>query len=356
MTDSGTFIIRPVAEPRIIDAVYSDDQHQRMVDVIRRNGPFKMVLAQHFASAEEVVATGSGDLPEGVTPTFEMFLTPNFRGYFGSNGVCHYPDLDDIFFSSENMARVRSYWDAEYATPESMNFIIQGSSANVDPAHLDGVSFRGINGRNSPIWLQNTMGKSGLFRHWITKKAQVIAYFYKGSIGGGLTYWPDGPKAEPKRLAMPAWNRGVVTQNEMMYHRGEACGPMDKRMPEGLAFESLWSADPATADGWQITTGNRVIERVSAQETRLMLHWTASIYADMAEMKLVFEHKDDLTHERVFDIFTADLRARGITFAVPSDPLSDREFIRLLTRTYDSGRPAIYPREAPGPHQQQIAA
>jgi len=356
MQTQAPFVIRPVAEPRIINNVYSDDQYKRMVDVIRRNGPWKMVLAQHFASAEEVVATMSGGLPEGVKPSFDMFLTPNFRGYFGTNGICNFPELDDVFFSSEHMARVRSYWNAKYATPESMNFIIQGSSRNLDPAHLDGTSFRGVTQRNSPIWLLNTMAKSGLFRRWLMKKAQVITWFYRGTIGGGFTYWPDGPQAQPKRLAAPTWNLGVVTQNEMMFHRGEACGPMNKRSPEGLAFESLWSADPEVADGWRITTGDRVIERVSAEETRLMVHWTAAIYSDAAEMKLVFDQKDDLTHEQVFDIFVKDLRERGVKCVVPANPIADRDFISLLTRTYDCGRPAIYPREAPGPHEEQAAA
>ena len=356
MTAQTPFVIRPVAEPRIVDNVYTEDQYARMIDVIRREGPWKMVIAQHFNSAEEVVATMSGDMPEGATPTFDMFLTPNFRGYFGSHGACLFPELDDVFFSSEHMARVRHYGGAEYAVPESMNFIIQGSSTNFDPAHLDGTAFRGIGIGNTPVWLQNTMAKSGLFQKWMVSKAQVIAWFYKGTIGGGFTYWPEGPEAAPKRIAAPMWNRGVVTQNEMMFHRGEACGPMHKRNPKGLAFESLWSADPETADGWQITTGDKVIERVSAEETRFMVHWTAHIYADMAEMKLILDHKDDLTHDQVFDMFVKDLRARGVPFAMPSDFLHDRDFIKVLTHTYDGGRPSIYPREAPGPHQEQIAA
>jgi hypothetical protein len=337
MSTTAPFVIRPVAEPRVFDNVYSDDQYARMVDVIRRKGPWKMVLAQHFKSAEEVVATMSGEMPKGVEPSFDMFLTPNFRGYFGLNGVSHFPELEDIFYNSDSLARVRDYWNAEYASPDSMNFIIQGSSRNTDPAHLDGNAFRGINGRNTPLWLLNTMGKSGLFQDWMIKKAQVIAWFYQGTIGGGFTYWPEGPRAAPKRIAAPAWNRGVVTQNEMMYHRGEACGPLSKRMPEGLAFESLWSADPDVADGWRITTDDRVIERVSAEETRLMLHWTANVYTDMNEMKTILEHKDDLTHEQVYDMFAADLRERGVAFSVPSNFLADREFIRLLTRVYDSG-------------------
>ncbi len=41
----------------------------------------------------------------------------------------------------------------------------------------------------------------------------------------------------------------------------------------------------------------------------------------------------------------ADLRARGVTFEVPSDPLTDQQFIRLLVQTYDPGKPSISPPE-----------
>lgn len=356
MAASQNYVIRPIAEPKIIDGVYSDAQYSSMIDVIRREGPWKLVLAQHFSSVEELIATGTGSMPEGLTPTFDMFVTPHFRGYFAQYGVCQYPELEPAFYNSDLLAQVRSYWNAGYAVPEAMNFIIQGAAQNNDPAHLDATEFRGLTSRNTPIWLLNTMAKSGLFQDWLVKKAQVVTWFYRGSIGGGFTYWPEGPKAAPKRVAAPMWNRGVVSQNEMMYHRGEESGPLSKRMPAGLAFESLISHDPDSADGWRITTGDRVVERVSADETRLMVHWGANIYADMAEMKMILEHKDDLSHDQVYDTIAADLRARSIPFAVPSDMLHDREFIKVLTATYDEGRPSIYPADAPGPHEQMQAA
>ena len=53
---NAPFVIRPVAEPRIVDGVYTEDQHARMMDVIRREGPWKLVLAQHFKSVEELIA------------------------------------------------------------------------------------------------------------------------------------------------------------------------------------------------------------------------------------------------------------------------------------------------------------
>jgi hypothetical protein len=349
-------VIRPVAEPRIFEGAYTEDQHRRLIEVVRREGPWQLILAQHFASAEEVVATMSGGMPEGVTPTFDMFLTPNFRGYFAKYGTCLYPELEDCFLNADFLDRVRAYWKADYARPDNFLFNIQGPSHSYDPGHLDATQFRGISQKNTPIWLMNTMTKSGLFAKWIMKKAQVIAWFYHGSIGGGFTYWPEGPLAAPKRLATPMWNRAVVVQNEMMYHRGEPNGPVDQRMPKGLAFESLFRADPAVADGWQITTNGEVVQNIPAEEMRFLVHWSAEIYSDYDELKMVMEQTDDLSHEQVFDVFIKDLRARGESFEVPSDPLHDRDFIKLLNRVYDLGLPRIYPQEAPGPHQQQLAA
>jgi len=351
MNEDLASTLRPVAEPRVLEGVYTDGQHQRMLKIVRREGPWKLILAQHFASAEELIATVSGSMPEGVTPTFDMFLSPAFRGYFAVNGTCLYPEIEDTFLNCGFVDQARSYWNAKYAKPESMLFNIQGPALSHDPGHLDAVSFRGINMKNSPIWLMNIMGKSGLFRHWLNRKAQVITWFYRGAVGGGFTYWPDGPFRRPKRLAAPMWNRGVVVQNEMMYHRGEENGPAEMRMPKGLAFQSLIGADPEVADGWRITTDDKVIQKIPAEEMRFLVHWSAEVFMDMAELKVVMDQTDDLTHDRVFEMFIADLRGRGLTFEVPTDPLHDRGFVKLLTKVYDIGTPHIYPAEAPGPHQ-----
>ena len=342
-------IIRPVAEPVVLDAVYSEDQHRRLVNVVREHGPWSLILAQHFASADEVLATMSGSMPEGIEPTMDMFLTPVFRGSLAQGGTCLYPELEDVFFNSQFLEYVRNYWKAKYARPEMLLFNIQGPCGSHDPGHLDAVSFRGATYNNTPIWLLNTMGKSGLFKRWLLKKAQVITWFYQSNLGGGFTYWPDGPAGSPKRLATPMWNKGVVVQNEMMFHRGESNGPVELQHPQGLAFESVFGADPQSDDGWQISTGDKVIQRLPASEVRFLVHWSAEVYGDMDEMKAVMDHTDDLSHEKIVDIFMADLKARGVSFVTPSDPLHDPAFIRVLGATYDSGNPRIYPEEAPGP-------
>ena len=188
------------------------------------------------------------------------------------------------------------------------------------------------------------MTKSGLFREWQIKKAQVLTWYYKGQIGGGFTYWPDGPQGQPKQLYAPMWGRAAVVENEVMYHGANSCGPEHMRRPEGLAIDSVIAADPSSSD-WQIKTDGKVIQQLPADEVRFLVHWGADIFMDLDEMSLVLDHSDDLSHERVFDIFLSELRARGVPFKMPTDPLHDGEFIQLLTAHFDPGLPTIMPPE-----------
>ena len=83
------------------------------------------------------------------------------------------------------------------------------------------------------------MGKSGLFTDYLIKMAQVITWFSHDETSG-FTYWPEGPLKAPKRILPPVYNRGVVVQNEMMVHRGEANGPLDKQTPP------VWRSTPCS--------------------------------------------------------------------------------------------------------------
>lgn len=338
-------IFVPVAEPRVIEETYSADQHQRLLRVIRDNGPWPLVVARHFKSPEEVIATTSGVLPEGVKPTWDMFLSPVFRGILGTASVALYPEIEDCFLNSRFLELVRGYWGARHARPESMLFNIQGPSTAGGSPHVDGTRFRGIDLHTSPVWVMNMMVKSGLFEQWRARKAQVIAWYYRGKIGGGFTYWPDGLRGAPRQIEAPMWGRGVVVENEKMYHTAESCGPKDQRRPEGLAIDSVMEADPEAPDDWRIRTGEHIVQHIPAGEFRLLVHWGAEIFMDDRELEVTLDHSDDLSLEKVFEMFASDLRRRGTVFAMPSDPSSDREFIELLTRTYDPGKPAIFPPE-----------
>jgi hypothetical protein len=337
--------LRPVAEPQIIENAFTEDQRQRLFNVLRNESPWTLILAQEFTSPEQVIAVSSGSLPEGVVATWDMFLTPVFRATLGKAHASLFPEIEDCFYNSKFLDLARHYWKAKYASPDLMVVNIQGPTEAGGPPHVDGAYFRGLNYGNTPTWLIGLMTKCGLFRHWQAKKAQVITWYYKGQIGGGFTYWPDGPAGQPKQLYAPMWGRAAVVENEVMYHGANACGPAEMRRPEGLAINSVIEADPQSADGWQITTDGKVIQRLPVEETRLLVHWGADIFMDMDEMKLTLDHTDDLTHERVFDIFFSDMKANGHSFKVPADPLNDPEFVQLLTRLYDPGLPTIMPPE-----------
>ena len=337
---------RPVARPRIIESAYTEDQHQRLLNVVRQHGPWQLILAENFKTPEEVIATTSGTIPEGVTLTWDMILNPVFRGYLARQGVCFYPELEDCYYNSRFLELVRHYWGAKYAEPQTFLFNIQGPTPIGGPPHLDGPVFRGMTMENTPLWLLLTMAKSCLFRHWQTKNGQVIAWYYKGRIGGGFNCWPDGPSGAPMQINGPMWGRAVVVENEMMFHHGQAAGPVSMRKPTGLDITSKFEADADTADGWRITTFGKVNQKIPAEEMRFLVHWGARVYMDFQELKVALDHTDDIRQEQALEMLIADMQARRIAFDVPTDPMSDRKFIALVSQVYDIGGPANIPADA----------
>ena len=325
-------ILRPVAQPQILEGVYTDDQHDRMLDVIKANGPWPTITAHHFDTAEELIATSTGVVPEGLNLTLDDIATAHFRGFFGQNSVAYYPELEDCFYNSRFLELVRGYWGAKYAKPTMMLFNLCGPHKSGLNAHLDAVTFRGIRYENSPVWLQNVMGKSGLFTDYLEKMAQVITWWYLGE-NGTFTYWPDGPLEPPVRLEHPLWNKGVVVQNELMFHRGDPVGNPGERDTPGLAHRSMLGYDSA-ADAWTITTDGTPIRTYRPEQMRLLVHWSSQVYADLDELKVSMDHTDDLTHDMVFERLLADMREKGVRVAEPSDPMHDDDFIRALIATY----------------------
>jgi hypothetical protein len=325
-------VLRPVAQPRVLEGVYTDDQYERIMRVIRSNGPWPTITAHHFNTVEELMATSNGGMTAEIKVTLDDLATAHFRGILGENSITYYPELEDCYYSGQFQQWAREYWRAPYVRPTLMLFNLCGPHHSGLNAHLDAVTFRGIRIENSPVWLQNVMGRSGLFTEYLVKMAQVITWWYRGE-NGTFTYWPDGPLGNPQRLDHPLWNKGVVVQNEMMFHRGDPVGPPDDRDTPGLKHRSLIDYDEKR-DDWAITTDGEVIRRYRPEDIRLLVHWSAEVYADREEIKMNMDHSDDLTHETVFARLLADMQARGVKVSEPSDPLHDQEFIRTLTAAY----------------------
>ncbi|WP_420381798.1 hypothetical protein [Novosphingobium sp.] len=338
---------RPVSAPQLIDDAYSPEQHARLLKVVRDNGPWPLILAENFKTPEEVIATTSGSIPPGVKFTWEMIgLNPVFRGYLGRGGVCLYPELEDCYYNPRFLELVRKYWGCQYAEPETFLFNIQGPTPIGGPPHLDGTVFRGMTMDNNPLWLLLTMAKSCLFDRWRSKKGQVFAWYYQGRIGGGFNCWPNGPSAAPLQINAPMWGKAVVVENEMMFHHGQATGPVGQRTPQGMDITTTFGADPQDATGWQLETFGQVNQKVAGKDMRFLVHWGARLFSDMADLKRTYEHTDDITADTAIGMLIDNMKKRGIAFEVPTDPLHDNAFVGIVAQAYDIGGPTNIPADA----------
>src|SRR6478735_7331519 len=72
--------LRPVAPPRVLEGIYTDDQFNRLYDIVKQHGPWPTIAAHHFQSVEELIATVTGIVPEGLDLTLDDIATPQFRG------------------------------------------------------------------------------------------------------------------------------------------------------------------------------------------------------------------------------------------------------------------------------------
>ena len=325
-------VLTPCAPPRILEGLYSDEQLDRMLGVVKREGPWPTIVAHHFKTVDELIATVTGVVPENHGLTLDDITPPHFRGYFAQNSTCLYPELDDIFYNSRFLELVKDYWGCRYAKPTLMLFNICGPHNTGRDAHLDAVTFRGVRIENTPVWLQNIMGKSGLFTDYIVKMAQVITWWYRGEQGT-FTYWPDGPLAAPKKLEHPLWNKGVVVQNELMFHRGDSVGRPEERDIQGVKSRSTFEYSPDD-DAWYILTDGERVHRYQPEQIRFLAHWNAELYSDYDDLKRNMDHTDDLTHQQVVDTLLADLRSRGMKISEPTDPFNDVDWIQALMHTY----------------------
>jgi len=261
-------------------------------------------------------------------------LTPTFRGYWATAEHCP-AEVEWLFRCPRFEAAARRLHGAEVLVRPSEVYahIIVPHRQGPPGSHVDLPSFRGIGRRDLPVWLLVTMRRSGLFEAWRVPVATAVCWLYRGP-GGSFTYWPAGPDGEPRRTVAPFDNRGVMGENDSMFHRGDPVGDGAVEAPTRLAVHSELAPSPQGSQHWQILNGDEVIAEYPREAVRFALSWSARIFADQAAERRDREHQDDLQFGRVLDIFQADLARRGLPADVPHDPLGDPAWIALLGRTY----------------------
>ena len=91
--------LRPAAPPRVLESVYTDDQYERLLGIVKAGGPWPTIASHHFDTVDELIATTTGVVPKDHGLTLDDIASPQFRGFYGQNSVCFYPELHDCFYN-----------------------------------------------------------------------------------------------------------------------------------------------------------------------------------------------------------------------------------------------------------------
>jgi hypothetical protein len=232
------------------------------------------------------------------------------------------------------IAAAKEAFSAQLVEPLHCTINVNGPAPANSP-HMDLAVYRGFANPEYPIWILTTMSSSGLFWPWLVPVASGLAWFHANE-GGEFEYWADGPSRPSTAIRPPMWNVGVMSDNEVMYHRVGRLGSADEIARLAKLGLKISATIHECGGDWRIEQEGAELCRLPAERLRLSLLWKAYVFVDEAH-RASFENKAyDLDLDQVVDIFTDDLRAKGIDRPRPSDPLNDFEWRALLAETYRS--------------------
>lgn len=219
-------------------------------------------------------------------------------------------------------AAAREAFGAEIIRPIHVTLNLN-APAPLGPPHIDQPAFRGFTDAQAPIWLLMAMSRSRLFLPWLVPVASGLVWFWRGE-GGGFEYWPDGPEGRPSIEQPPMWNTGVMSDNEVMWHRVREFGAAGEQ--EALARSLRASALVHwTGKDWEIRQDGATLMRLAPDEMRISLLWKAYVFKDEAHLSSFEDSSYDLDLGQVVEIFCDDLVKRGLLVHQPADPLGDSE-------------------------------
>jgi hypothetical protein len=186
----------------------------------------------------------------------------------------------------------------------SANLMLPGQQVAL---HTDVPEFRGIRHDRDPAWLSVAMHHSGLFDDWRIACATGVAWFGSEPQGGDFVFYPDGPYG--RSVAVPVrHNTAIVLDTDSVFHGVDRLAESGPALPSLTAgMELRYGGDGA----WLLDDGDREVARYEWSALRFSVSWRARCFCDADEERKVREHKRDLSRERVLEVLTDDLRARG---------------------------------------------
>ena len=249
-------------------------------------------------------------------------VDPWFRGDWALGGKPLVDGADLILHNKRFLDAAKAAFGTSCVNPEFVAVNINGPMPACT-THVDNPSFYGATRIEYPLPLLRVMGGSGLFEAWRVVRASTISWFYEGK-GGNFDYWPEGLDGPMLSEQPPFGNVALCGDNDRMYHR---IGPIGNGTEEMPRMSALAKIQPDGQGNWIIVENGEVRANYSSHAIRFSVLWKAEVRNENPGI-------DHLTLDRIMEIFTADLRHRGVDFQAPSDPLADTAWILLLQRIY----------------------
>lgn len=292
---------RPVYMPQVFDAP------DHVLALVRERAPYRSMLAyyNHGRPGDPLESPWFIDMPGA------DFLVQNPRW----------------------IAAAKEAFSARLVEPLHCTINVYGPAEASSP-HMDLPVFRGMAAPEVPVWLLMSMSNSGLFLPWLVPVASGLAWFYRGE-GGEFEYWPQGPTHPSSRVSPPMWNVGVMSDNEVMWHRvGQVGSAAEIASLAGRLKTSAMMH--CREDQWEVRQDGEALCTIPDDRLRISLLWKAYVFTDADHQASFRNRAYDLDAGHVAEIFLADLRQRGIGCTPPADPLHDEAWRNLLLATYAS--------------------
>jgi hypothetical protein len=293
------------------------DKPQVIRALVERHGPYR-ALASYLP-----VSATRGE--REATPAHGGVL-PWFRGTWAANGQ---PLVEGAEVILENPrfreAASRLFCGAE-VTPNTIAVNVNAPMP-AGGVHVDIPSFRGATRDRYPIQLLQAMGSSGLFEPWRIIEAGVVVWLYEGP-GGEYEYWPNGLSGSKRSVRAPLSNRALVADNDRMYHRIGWVGEPAAKIP---TISPRAQIEHIAGTGWVISDEGCEVQRYPDTKVRISILWKGGVRLGSGR-----EDDDQLTDERIVQIFRSNLVLRGVAVTTQGSPLSDQAWLDRVHSTYYS--------------------
>ncbi len=256
-------------------------------------------------------------------------VLPWFREDWALGGEPLVEGAELILNNKKFIEAARAAFGTPRVYPEFVAVNINGPSP-AGNTHMDNASFYGATRIDYPLPFLRVMGFSGLFEAWRVVHASTLSWFYDG-VGGNFDYWPEGIDGPMLSERPPFDNVALCADTDRIYHRIGPIGGDNAALPQMSASAEI---RPDGDGNWTVLENREVRAVYPSHAIRFSILWKAEVRNGQSR-------PDDLTLDRITEIFIADLRHRRIDFHVPSDPLADTAWILLLQRIY--AHPTVIP-------------